>query len=141
MRLGYPEFQTLDAEILAVTATPPERGPHYHQLFKFVHPYLCDPGMSTIRRYGLPARRGAVVLGAIRALISDPVFRRESFNAPAGLPRLVREENDMPAGQLEGFYAIDKLGIVRFARATCGSDLLPSNAEIVQLLATLDSQP
>lgn len=141
MRLGYPEFQALDAEIVAVTATPPDRAPHYHQLFKFVHPYLCDPGMDTVRRYGLPVRTGTVLLGTIRSLIGDPVYRRETFNAPAGLPWLPRAEPGVSKGQLDGFYAIDKLGIVRFARATYGSDLLPSNAEIVQLLATLDSQP
>ena len=120
-----------------VTATPPERGAEYQDLFKFEYPYLCDPNLETAKTYGLPINKksvlgGAVTSGAFLSGLAKTPIQLHTWPEPNELRALA-------AGQVDGFFVIDKEGIVRFARIGGGTALLPSNAEIEQLLRRLEN--
>jgi alkyl hydroperoxide reductase subunit AhpC len=135
LRLGYPQFQAHNAEVLVVTATPPERGAKYQELFKFEYPYLCDPNLATAKTYGLPINKKSVLGGAatsggfLAGLVKTPI-ELHTYPQPNELKALV-------TGQVDGFFVIDKEGIVRFVRRGGGMSLLPDNAEIEHVLSGL----
>jgi hypothetical protein len=137
LRLGYPRFQAQDAEVVVVTATPPERGPKYQELFKFEYPYLCDPNLGAAKTYGLPINKKSVLGGAVTSagflsgLVKTPI-QLHTYPQPNELKALV-------TGQVDGFFVIDKEGIVRFVRIGGGMSLLPDNAEIEHLLSGLET--
>ena len=137
LRLGYSRFREQDAEVVVVTATPPERGAEYQDLFKFEYPYLCDPNLETAKTYGLPINKksvlgGAVTSGAFLSGLAKTPIQLHTWPEPNELKALA-------AGQVDGFFVIDKEGIVRFARIGGGTALLPSNADIEQLLMRLEN--
>ena len=137
LRLGYPRFREQDAEVVVVTATPPERGATYQELFKFEHPYLCDPKLETARTYGLPINKksvlgGALTSGAFLPGLAKTPIQLHTWPEPNELKAL-------GAGQVDGFFVIDKEGVVRFVRIGGGTALLPSNADIEQLLRGLEN--
>jgi hypothetical protein len=123
--------------VVLVTATPPERGATYQDLFKFEHPYLCDPKLETARTYGLPINKKSVLGGAatsgtfLSGLVKTPM-QLHTWPEPNELKALA-------SGQVDGFFVIDKAGIVQFARIGGGTALLPSNADIEQLLMRLEN--
>jgi peroxiredoxin len=120
-----------------VTATPPERGAEYQHLFKFEYPYLCDPNLETAKTYGLPINKKSVLGGAV----TSGAFLSGLAKTPAQL-HTWPEPNELKAlaaGQVDGFFVIDKDGIVRFVRIGGGAALLPSNADIEQLLRGLEN--
>jgi hypothetical protein len=137
LRLGYPQFRALDAEVVVVTATRPQQGAKYQEMFKFEHPYLCDPNLVAAKTYGLPINKKSVLGGAVKSgpfwsgLANTP-FELRTFPQPSELKALV-------TGQADGFFVIDKEGIVRFARIGGGTALLPNNAEIDHLLSGLEN--
>ena len=137
LRLGYPRFREQGAEVVVVTATPPERGAKYQDLFNFEYPYLCDPKLETARTYGLPINKksvlgGAVTSGAFLSGLAKTPIQLHTWPEPNELKALA-------AGQVDGFFVIDKEGIVRFVRIGGGTALLPSNADIEQLLRGLET--
>ena len=123
--------------MVVVTATPPERGAKYQDLFKFEYPYLCDPNLETAKTYGLPISKksvlgGAVTSGAFLSGLAKTPIQLHTWPHPNELKALA-------IGQADGFFVIDKEGIVRFARIGGGTALLPSNADIEQLLRRLEN--
>ena len=120
-----------------VTATPPERRAKYQQIFKFEHPYLCDPKLEVAKTYGLPINKKSVLGGAVKS----GAFWSGLAKMPTQL-HTYPEPNELKAlanGQVDGFFVIDKEGIVRFVRIGGGTALLPNNAEIEHLLSGLEN--
>ena len=123
--------------MVVVTATPPEQGAKYQEIFKFEHPYLCDPNLKAAKTYGLPINKKSVLGGAVKS----GAFWSGLAKTPIQL-RTLPEPNELKAlvgGQVDGFFVIDKEGIVRFVRIGGGTALLPNNAEIEQLLSGLEN--
>ena len=123
--------------MVVVTATPPERGAKYQEMFKFEHPYLCDPKLEVAKTYGLPINKKSVLGGAVKS----GAFWSGLAKIPTEL-RTYPEPNELKAlanGQVDGFFVIDKEGIVRFVRIGGGTALLPNNAEIEHLLSGLEN--
>ena len=123
--------------MVVVTATPPERGAKYQDLFKFEYPYLCDPKLETAKTYGLPINQksvlgGAATSGAFWSGLVKTTVQLHTWPEPNELKAL-------GAGQVDGFFVIDKEGIVQLARIGGGTALLPSNADIEQLLMRLEN--
>lgn len=136
LRLGYPQFRAQDAEVVVVTATPPDRGAKYQEIFKFEYPYLCDPNLQAAKTFGLPINKKSVLSGAV----TSGAFLSGLAMTPIQL-HTYPQANELKAlvtGQVDGFFVIDKEGIVRFARIGGGTSLLPNNAEIEQLLSGLE---
>jgi peroxiredoxin len=135
---GYPSFSALNAEILEVTPTPPERARFYVRNYRIPFPYLCDPQRRVRSAWGLEKRQhslawyaGKFIDGA-RAQIPPDHFGKFSPPSLGELP-------DMLADDDMGFYIVDKQGIVRYS--LCGSYVvegasrpIPSNEEIVREL-------
>lgn len=141
MRLGYQEFRARDAEVVAITATPPERGAQYHQLYRFPHPYLCDPERATARRYGVLPSVGVALRKGIKFLAS-PALQRQFRSTGRELGSLPGAElRASGSGEAIGCFVVCKQGLVRFARTGAGTELLPSNVEIAQLLDELSVGP
>ena len=134
LRLGYEQFQANGAEVLAVTATPSERGQQYNRMFKFVHPYLCDPERQTILRYGVGARAFSLreSLSAVK-----PSMWRHYASGGGVLKEKELAAQESGAGLMDGLLIIDQQGIVRYVSLGNAARVLPSNAEIVEMLTGL----
>jgi|KBSSwiStaDraftv2_1062776.scaffolds.fasta_scaffold168740_3 peroxiredoxin len=135
---GYPSFSALNAEILEVTPTPPERARFYVSNYRIPFPYLCDPQYRVRRDWGLEKRSHSLAWyatrlyeGAKREMPPDDFgeIARPSMREMPG----VLADDDM------GFYIVDKLGVVRYSLAGSyvvdgASRPIPSNQEIVREL-------
>ncbi len=135
LRLGYEKFREKEAEVVVVTATPPDRAQQYQELFHFEHPYLCDPKRETARRYGLPKSKRSVLGGAV----STGAFWKGLGTMPTDMRTYpeVKELQALGAGQMDGFFLIDKQGIVRQSKVGELLALLPKNQEIERMLGEL----
>jgi peroxiredoxin len=110
---AHAEIQKRDAEVLEVTPTPPERGRFYASKYRLPFPYLCDPGDSARRSWGLEVRRrgpawyvGGLVLG-LRAPKPENDFGNEP-PAFGEVPVLLRDDD-------LGFFIVDRGGVIRYA--------------------------
>jgi peroxiredoxin len=134
---GYPQFQALNAEILEVTPTAPERARLYAQKFRIPFPYLSDPELRVRRAYGVERRPRSIGAYVSTLLEGARAPQRPSeFEDPpsplSDLPNLLADD-DM------GFFILDKDGVVRYAIAeSYGTPTrpraIPSNEEIVHEL-------
>src|SRR5262249_21977034 len=56
LRLGYPAIKQRGAEVIQITATPPQVGALYARRFTLPFVYLCDGDHTVHRHYGLTTR-------------------------------------------------------------------------------------
>jgi peroxiredoxin Q/BCP len=134
---GYSQIQSLNAEILEVTPTPPQRAQLYVQKFRIPFPYLCDPDYQARRLYGVevrPRSLGEKVQAFYQGMRAPKP--PNDFGTTAGflgeLPNLVTDDD-------VGFFIVDKAGIVRYALAgpyvtPTGPRGIPSTEEILREL-------
>lgn len=135
LRLGYQKFREKEAEVIVITATPPDRAQQYQNLFHFEHPYLCDPARETASHYGLRTSKRSVIGGAV----GSGTFWKGLATMPTDMhtyPSL-NELKALGAGQVDGFFLIDKEGIVRETKVGELVSLLPKNEEIERMLGNL----
>jgi peroxiredoxin len=141
---GYPSFRALNAEVLEVTPTSPERGRLYVSKFTIPFPYLCDPGYSVPRTWGLEARSHSL------GWYGTALYKGMKLEPPPSdfgkVEPSLRELPGILADTDMGFYILDKAGVVRYALS--GSYLagkavqqIPSNEEIVRELERCESEP
>ena len=135
LRLGYPKFREKEAEVVVITATPPDRAEQYQGLFRFEHPYLCDPKRETARRYGLHTAKRSVLGGSV----TSGAFWKGLATMPTDMRTYpeIKELQSLGAGQVDGFFLIDKGGIVRNTKVGELLALLPKNEEIERMLGEL----
>ena len=138
LRQAYPEFQTHDTEVVVVSPTPPEKGAQYHQLFKFIHPYLCDPDHRADEVFGLPINRASVITGLLGGVLTGELWHHvRETPAEVDTPVPTVAINALRSGHVDAVFLIDDTGKVRFARSGFGMGTLPSNAEILRMLDEL----
>jgi peroxiredoxin len=140
---GYPTFQALNAEVLEVTSTSPERGRLYVSKFNIPFPYLCDPGYSVQRNWGVEVRSHSIGWYAM-ALYAGTKFDHPPSDFGEVKPSL-REFPGMLADIDTGFYILDRNGVVRYALSgpyIVGKTArqIPSNEEIVRELERCESR-
>lgn len=135
LRLGYQKFREQEAEVIVITATPPDRAQQYQNLFHFEHPYLCDPERETASHYGLRTSKRSVIGGAA----ASGTFWKGLATMPTDMRTYpsVKELQSLGAGQVDGFFLIDKSGIVRETKVGELVSLLPKNEEIERMLREL----
>lgn len=136
MRLGYEQVKAQGAEVVAITHAPPERGPQYRRMFKFLHPYLCDPERNTLQRYALRARK-ATLREKVRDYTDSGMLR--NVVTPRGLTDDPTEHLATEEHVMHGVFVVNGQGIVRYARTGQGVSILPGTTELMQLLAGLSS--
>jgi putative peptide zinc metalloprotease protein len=134
---GYPSFQALNAEVLEVTSTPPERGRLYVGKFNIPFPYLCDPEYRVCRSWGLGKRSHSLGWYA-RVLLAGTKIEPPPNDFGQVTPSL-GEFPGMLADDDMGFFILDKSGVVRYSLAGSYSvggvtRQIPSNEEIVREL-------
>ena len=137
---GYPTFQSLDAEILEVTPTPLDRGRLYASKFNLPWPYLCDPGYSVWRSWGLDVRSHSIGWYAA-ALVHGMRVPQPPNDFGKANPSL-REFRSVLADEDMGFYVLDRQGVVRYTLAGSYGDAkgvrqIPGNEEIIRELKAL----
>jgi hypothetical protein len=141
---GYPSFQALNAEVLEVTATSPERGRLYVSKFTIPFPYLCDPGYSVQRTWGLEVRSHS--LGWYGMALYEGMKLEAPISDFGKVDPSLREFPSMLADVDTGFYILDRNGVVRYALSgsyNVGKAVrqIPSNEEIVRELQRCESGP
>lgn len=142
LRLGHAGLRARETEVVVVTPTPVEKGAQYDQLFKFVHPYLCDPGYVAAEQFGLPIRRGAVLQGLVGGMVA-PGFWHEVIHVPPEVnkPLPAVAVGAMRGGHVDAFFLVDKQGIVRQGRTGFGMGVLPSMPELLRMVEELPADP
>jgi hypothetical protein len=152
------DYKALQAELIAVSVSPPEMAARYERIFPIDFAYLCDPQFATRRLYGL-ARNQALVFRSFAMFgfqetkertFEDFQSEQKEVSTKAGIELLegdpfnpVKEtaeiEADM-AGELDGFFVIDREGCVRLANTGFGFNLLPAKEELLGLLTNLNAR-
>jgi peroxiredoxin len=141
---GYPSFRALNAEVLEVTSTSLERGRLYVSKFNIPFPYLCDPGYSVQRTWGLEVRPHSLVWYGM-ALYGGMKLEPPPSDFGKVEPSL-REFPGILADMDTGFYILDRNGVVRYALsgaylADKAARQIPSNEEIVRELERCEARP
>ncbi len=139
---GYPRYRELDAEILQVAPTKPERGRFYARNFQLPFPYLCDPEYRAYEAYGLKVRQRSLLERTMALYHGARTAAPPNDFGPAKpnlseLALLSRDE-DM------GFFVVDRSGVIRYARTgsyglvengrPVGVRPIPSHDEIIREL-------
>jgi peroxiredoxin len=139
---GLPRFRALDAEILQIAPTKPERGRFYAQNFPLPFPYLCDPDYTVYEAYGMTVRPHSLLWKAAALVSGMRVPDAENDFGPVkpALGEIGRLLNDDDLG----FFVLDKEGVIRYERTgsyvlfddgkEVGVRPIPSNDEIVVVL-------
>jgi peroxiredoxin len=141
---GYPSFSALNAEILEVTPTPPERAQFYVTHYRIPFPYLCDPQYRVRREWGLEKRSHSLAWYATKFYEGSKLeFAPDGFGKVT--PPSLREVPTVLADDDMGFYIIDKQGVVRYSVAGSyvvagASRPIPSNEEIVRELTLCEGK-
>jgi peroxiredoxin len=141
---GYAEFQKLDAELLEISLSAPERARFYASKFSLPFPYLCDPDYRVRRRWLLGDRSHSVAWYAMMwcytLKLKPPASDFGGVNVTAGEKLSALYDDD------SGFFVVDKHGIVRYRLAGSFVDYrvkaprpIPSNEEIIAELERCQS--
>jgi len=136
---GYPSFQALNAEILEVASTSPERGRLYVSKFNIPFPYLCDPEYRVRRSWGLDVRSHSLgwyakgLYAGMMAMAEPPPNDFGKVQPSFGEFPGILADDDM------GFFVLDRNGVVRYSLAGSyvvdrATRQIPSNEEIVRQL-------
>ena len=138
---GYERIKALNAEIVEVTPTKPDRARFYVKNFPIPFPYLCDPDYRVFKDWGLDVRSHSPLWYAKMAVGAARMEKPKSdLGEPSvTLPEMAQlfHDNDM------GFFVLDRAGVVRYTlsgsyMAMHGPRQLPSIDEIVQELEQCD---
>lgn len=157
------EYKAQDAELVAVSVSPPEMAARYQRMFQIDYAYLCDPQFATRRLYGMSRDPGLVwrsfaffgfgesMMGRTYQELQseqEDAYAKSGFEvktekSPGGMFSLSKEppelEADM-AGELDGFFVVDRNGCVRLANTGFGVNLLPAKDELLRLLTELNAR-
>jgi peroxiredoxin len=139
LRLGYPEIQQSGGEILQVTHNTPEEARLYFQQYDLHIPYLCDAERVVHELYGIHMEPKSLVEVArtfavsTAAVASDRLLRGEKSPSPAPYFKRYGFSQDSP----QAVFIVDKLGIIRYVYTSSPIGVIPSNAELLRQLATL----
>lgn len=136
MRKKYPEFQDKGADVIVVTSTAPEHARMEFRALKLKveFPYLCNESGSLFGLYGVPSDLAAKAVALVRSagkgvLPTIDLVTRFDQN----------EARELVTGRMDGFFLVDKAGILRYARIGSGVGTMPPNEEILRMLDGLDS--
>lgn len=129
MQRDLSEFESRDAQMVAIGQGSGEQAAFYCDKAKVTFPCLGDPEREAYRKAGM--ERGNWWNVAIRNMILNP---RESFSqiAEADLRAAALPASD-PL-QLGGLLIIDSAGCLRFRHLATRPDDLPENPEIWRAL-------
>lgn len=137
---GYPRFKGLNAEVLQVTPTKPERAQVYARRFSLPFPYLCDPDYRVYRAWGFDVRSHSFawyakrVYGYYSTELEKPASDFDVKPSPGEVVTLVQwHDMDM------GFFILDREGVLRYAVVgpyvtEQGVRRIPSNDEVAREL-------
>ena len=135
-----PKLETAGVETLGVVNTALERARLYFKYRPTRMPLAADPEASTHRAYGVPAVEFAdTSQWPLRATLDELMSMRvnptgelpEALPVPEAAAELNRREGFQPTevdeqiaaahgGQLDGFFLLDREGIVRWAHIEAG---------------------
>jgi len=139
LRLGYPELQRRNTDILQVTCSTPEEAQLYFRQYQLSFPYLCDPERAIFPLYGIRIARAALgkfaahMAAGMAAMVSDRLLRGEK--SPSPLPYLKRYGTvDM---EQQAVFLIDKAGVIRYVHTSGSLGGLPTSAEYVRQLDSI----
>ncbi len=152
------DYKAQQAELVAVSVSPPEMAARYERIFPIDFAYLCDPEFAIRRLYGL-GRKPALVFRSFAQFgfqemkhrtFEDFQSEQKEVSTKAGIELLegdafnpVKETPEMEAdmaGELDGFFVIDRAGCVRLANTGFGFNLLPAKEELLGLLTNLNAR-
>jgi peroxiredoxin len=140
---GAPRFQALDADIVMISPTTPERGRFYAKNFPLPFPALCDPDYRVYEAYGMGVRQHSVLWKTRVLAHALRMPQPEATELGAGKPALSELPRFLNDDDL-GFFVADKGGTLRYASTApyvsfdgtkpVGMPPIPSTEEIVAVL-------
>lgn len=139
LRLGYPELQTRNTEILQITCSTPAEAQLYFRQYQLSFPYLCDPERAVFPLYGVRIVSTTIrefagtMTASMVAMVGDRLLRGEKSPSPA--PYLMR--SGMTDMEQQAVFLIDKAGVVRYVHTTGPLGGLPPSAEYVRQLDSI----
>src|SRR2546425_5505324 len=114
VRLGYPEFQTRNADVLQVTHSTVTEAARYAKFYPMPFPYLCDPDRVAHERYGLELvdmSLGAGLENAVKCtavVAADLLLHgQRSFSPRPYFERYPRKDSP------QAVFVIDRDGVIR----------------------------
>jgi putative peptide zinc metalloprotease protein len=135
VRRAYPDITRRGAEVLQVTPTPPAQGALYTRRFDLPFPYLCDPGYTMYRRYGLASKGALAALRAVMESLPDVLQRSVTGEQRSLVPYV---SGGLAAGSTEqGMFLIDRDRRVRFRHIADVHAHIPSNDTLLRMLDAL----
>src|SRR3990172_8336199 len=112
VRRAYPEITRRGAEVLQITPTPSAQGMLYARRFDLPFPYLCDPGYTMYRRYGLASKGALAALRAATQSLPGMLQGSVAGEQPSLVPYV---SGGLGAGSMEqGMFLLDRDRRVRF---------------------------
>ena len=140
---AYDRIKALNAEILQVTPTPPDRGRFYVKNFPIPFPYLCDPDYRAFAEWGIAVHSHSPLWYAKMAIAVSRIQPPKSDlgDPPVTVPEKLKlfHDNDM------GFFVLDRAGVVRYSLAGTYMDAqgirpIPSIDEILRELERCEAE-
>ena len=135
LRLGYPEIQQQDADIVQITHNTLDEARRYAKFYRFDFPYLCDADRAVHERYGLPleAAHAGEIVRSMTTAATDLIVHGE--RTPLPVPFVMRYgAKDSP----QAVFVIDRNGIVRSVHRLSPNAGLPTAATLARELQAID---
>jgi peroxiredoxin len=136
---GYPEYRSLNTEILEITPTEPRRARFYADRYKLPFPYLSDPDHTVWNSWGLEIREHPVEWYFKARDYAVTNWTLPPPNQFSEAEPTLNEFAGIITDSDVGFFILDKAGVVRYslgeAYATAGGvRQIPTHDEIVREL-------
>ena len=139
---AYQQFQSSDAEILQITHNTADEARLYFRNYPLVAPYLCDPDRQVHLRYGIALEQqeiGAVAGNMVTSSLmvaSDLLLHGQKTPSPVAPIMRMGPRFQSP----QQVVAVDRAGVVRHVQRIGPFDALPTVAELLSVLAPLQSR-
>lgn len=124
----YPELQSLGAEVLVVSFTPPRRVAAYLEVYPQTFPVVSDPTLAAYHAFALERV-------PVRSLFRlDVIARFVGLIFRGWMPKTPTRGDDVL--QLGGDFILDAAGTLRYAHPSAEPTDRPSGSELVEAIKT-----
>jgi putative peptide zinc metalloprotease protein len=146
LSLAYDRYRAADAEIIQIGPDLLTQARLFFRTYRLHFPFLCDTEKNVFRAYGLhdlgPMRAMADTVISFSTALARGEFQRtfyaswlDTFATGLRAPARLAEHglHEVP----QGMFAIDRTGVVRYARVFGPLENIPGNDELLRVVGGL----